>query len=192
VVSNLNFVAGQTVPNRVLVKLSATGAITIYNGGGSGTSDVVVDVGGYVTRAGAPGLTGGYTAVVPARILDTRDSLGICSPTCNTVGPGSSLTLQVAGSVDVHTGMPSGVPGTSSGAPPRAVVLNVTADRPTHASFVTVYPGGGLPVISDLNFVAGQTVANLVVVELSPSGTVTLYNSQGSVDLVVDVEGWYT
>lgn len=190
ITSNLNFVPGQTVPNRVLVKLGFGGQVTIFNN--AGTSDVVVDLGAYITAPSATGLAGGYTPVPPARILDTRAGLGNCAPACSTLQPSSSLTLQVAGSFDVHTGAPSGVPSTTSGAPPSAVVLNVTATNPSSSSFITVHPGGALPVISDLNVVGGVTVANLVVVQLNPDGTVTIYNQQGSVDVVVDVEGWYS
>jgi hypothetical protein len=44
---------------------------------------------------------------------------------------------------------------------------------------------------SDLNYVAGQTVPNLVVVKVGTSGAVDIFNGVGSTDLVVDVVGWY-
>ena len=189
--SNVNFVPDQTVPNRVIVELGSGGAISILNN--AGNTDVVVDVGGYYTSATAAGGNGGYTPVVPARILDTRSSEGSCAPTCTTIAPNTTLILHVAGSSDATTGNASGVPGMAASNPPSSVVLNVTVTNPTHASFLTIYPGGSpVPVISDLNFVAGQTVPNLVVVKLDPSGNVTIYNQAGSVDVVVDVEGWYT
>jgi hypothetical protein len=40
--------------------------------------------------------------------------------------------------------------------------------------------------------VANQTVANLVVVKLGSDGAVQVYNAKGSVDVVVDVSGWYS
>ncbi|MHB8507979.1 MAG: hypothetical protein ACYDGR_04925 [Candidatus Dormibacteria bacterium] len=47
---------------------------------------------------------------------------------------------------------------------------------------------------SDLNYVGGSTVPNLVPVKVSPDGTVTLYNfagaGAGAVDVIVDVQGW--
>jgi hypothetical protein len=49
-----------------------------------------------------------------------------------------------------------------------------------------------MPTVSNLNFSAGQTVANLVTVPLSTTGVVSIYNSAGSTDVVVDVEGYYT
>jgi hypothetical protein len=35
------------------------------------------------------------------------------------------------------------------------------------------------------------TVPNLVVVKLGSNGAVDLYNAFGSVDVVIDVVGWY-
>jgi len=49
--SDLNVVAGQApTPNKVDVKLSATGAINVFNN--TGTVDVIADVAGYYTSAG--------------------------------------------------------------------------------------------------------------------------------------------
>jgi hypothetical protein len=42
--SNLNFVAGQTIPNTVLAKLAADGTICLYN---SQPTQLIVDVNGY-------------------------------------------------------------------------------------------------------------------------------------------------
>jgi hypothetical protein len=47
------------------------------------------------------------------------------------------------------------------------------------------------PLASNLNWVPGQTVPNLVVVKLGPDGKVILFNSGGNVDVIVDVVGWY-
>ena len=52
-----------------------------------------------------------------------------------------------------------------------AVVLNVTVDGPEGSGFVTVFPCGGLlPLASNVNFVAGQTVANAVTVTVGVVG----------------------
>jgi hypothetical protein len=76
--------------------------------------------------------------------------------------------------------------------PPTAVVLNVTVTNPTAASFLTVWPDGSLqPLASDLNYITGLTVPNLVIVKLGSNGAVDLYNAFGSVDVVIDVVGWY-
>jgi hypothetical protein len=56
--SNLNFVAGDVVPNAILAKLGPAGKVCIYT---SATTDLVVDVNGYVPADGA------LNSVVPAR-----------------------------------------------------------------------------------------------------------------------------
>lgn len=43
--SNLNMVAGQTIPNMVIVPLGADGKVTIFDN--AGTTDIVVDVLGW-------------------------------------------------------------------------------------------------------------------------------------------------
>ena len=52
VAANLNYVAGDTVSNRVMAKLGTGGSVTIFNN--AGTTDVVVDVGGWYTDELSP------------------------------------------------------------------------------------------------------------------------------------------
>jgi serine protease len=85
-----------------------------------------------------------------------------------------------------------GVPSMQAGTPPKAVVLNVTVTNPTASSYLTLWPDGNLPPLaSDLNYRRGQTVANLVVVQVGADGKVRLFNPAGSVDVVIDIVGWY-
>ena len=74
-----------------------------------------------------------------------------------------------------------------------AVVLNVTVTSPSRQGHLTVYGDGtALPVTSNLNFRAWQTVPNLVVTPVGGNGKVALRNaSLGSTHLVADVEGYY-
>ena len=92
----------------------------------------------------------------------------------------TTITLPVAGQ--------RGVPASGVG----AVVLNVTAVEPVADGYVQVAPTPVTPgSTSNLNTTPGVTVANLVVVPLSPGGSVDLY-SFGPTDLVVDVLGYFT
>jgi hypothetical protein len=69
----------------------------------------------------------------------------------------------------------------------------VTVVNTTAASYLTVWPDGTTrPTASDLNWVAGQTVPNRVVVKLGANGMVDVYNLAGSTDVVIDVVGWYS
>jgi len=175
--SNLNFLTGQTVPNRVIVKVgtnpqtSTSGWVSIFIGAGS--VNVVADVGGWFTDGTDPAATGAaFVGMTPTRLIDTRNGHG-------PIGGGGTLILPIAGQ--------NGVPTTA-----KAVVLNVTVTGPTAPSFLTVWPDGATqPLASDLNYVAGQTVPNLVVVKVGTSGAVDFFNGVGSTDLVVDVVGWY-
>jgi hypothetical protein len=177
--SNLNFVAGQTVPNRVMVPVGTGGKVDLYNF--AGNVDLVVDVGGYFTDASSGGTGSALAPLAPARILDTRDGTGgVSSP----LASGVVLAVQVAGL--------KGVPPMQAGTPPKAVVLNVTVTNPTASSYLTLWPDGNLPPLaSDLNYRRGQTMANLVVVQVGADGKVRLFNPAGSVDVVIDIVGWY-
>jgi hypothetical protein len=191
--SNLNFVAGQTVPNRVIVPVGTVsftvGEVWIYNR--AGYSDFIVDVGGWFTDASNAGASGAVlTAVAPSRICDTRPGTGTpCTGVA--LASNSNLNVMVAG----HGGVPS-MGGTAA---PQAVVANVTVTNPSAGSargpnFLTAFPGPAnspLPGISDLNFTAGETVPNLVIVKLGPDGSVNLKVFQGTTDVIVDVVGWY-
>jgi hypothetical protein len=166
--SNLNYVAGQRIANMVLVPLGPGNTVTFYNS--AGTVDVIADVlGQYATGTGA-----GFTGRTPTRVLDTR--IGAGAPKAK-LGPGATLTLTV--------------PGLPAGA--TVVALNVTVTNPTATSNLTVYPGGQpRPGLANLNYVAGQTIPNMVMVPLGPGNTVTFYNSAGTVDVIADVLGSYS
>jgi hypothetical protein len=176
--SNLNFVAGQTVPNRVLVKVGSNGQVSLFNG--AGTVDVVVDVAGWFTDGSDATATGGrFTGLTPARILDSRNGTGGFQ---TAVGPNGTIMVQIAGQ--------GGVPATGVS----GVVLNVTVTNTTGASFLTVYPSDAAtrPLASDLNWSPGLTVPNLVMVKLGADGKIAIYNSAGSTDVIADVVGWYS
>jgi hypothetical protein len=176
VVSNLNFVARQTIANRVIVKLSSDGKLSFYNPVGS--VHVIADVSGWFTDASSVTATGStFTPLTPARILDTRFGGYLLNQ--------QAIPVQVAGQ--------GGVPAMSDLAPPNAVVANVTVTEPTQASYLTLWPDTFTqPVASDLNFSANQTIPSLVVVGLSASGVMDVYNAAGCTHLIVDVIGYYT
>ena len=74
-----------------------------------------------------------------------------------------------------------------------AAVLNLTATQPTAGGFITAYAGGQpVPDTSNLNFTAGKTVANQVIVPLT-SDVADFYNdSGGTVQLVADLDGYFS
>jgi hypothetical protein len=183
--SSLNYRANKTVPNLVTVAVSGTGMASLYSLQGT---DVVVDVEGYYSAPS--GTVGLFNSVTPYRVCDTRGANGLSGTDAQCAGhtlPGGvNLNIQVTGTNPSGTGS-GGVPATGVS----AVVLNVTAVG--HGTgYVTVFPtGGSAPTASNLNFSAGQVVPNRVIVPVSASGQVSL-TSNSSVDLIVDVNGWFT
>ncbi|WP_266628551.1 hypothetical protein [Streptomyces sp. NBC_00320] len=168
-VSNLNFTAGQIVPNLVTVPV-VNGKVDLRNN--SGSVDLIADVTGYYSATGSA-----FSAGSPVRLLDTREGLGARA---GAVGQGGVVSLNVAGV--------EGVPLTGVS----AVVLNVTVTNPTQDSHLIVYPHGvERPGVSNLNYRAGQTVSNLVVVPVV-DGRVTFFNNAGSVDVIADLNGFFT
>jgi hypothetical protein len=47
-------------------------------------------------------------------------------------------------------------------------------------------------VVSNLNFVPLQTIANMVIVNVADAGKINIYNSRGNVHVIIDVQGWFT
>ncbi len=162
--------------NLVIVKVGSDGKVALFSGS-TGTTQLIADVSGYYRADGDTGATGTLKALSPSRILDTRSAIGATGP----IGPGQTVHLQVAG----RGGVPSEYLG--------AVVMNVTATKPTAAGYVTVFPDGTTkPTSSNLNFSTGQTVPNLVVAKVGTNGRVALYNgSSGTVQLIADVAGYF-
>jgi len=172
--SNLNFQAGQNIPNLVVVPVGADGKIQLFNGSG-GTVQLLADVTGYIL-GGTPTLPGAVASLSPARIMDTRTNLGVTGPVPSL----GTVSLQVTGQ--------GGVPASGVS----AVVVNVTAADPTSAGYITVWPSGTtMQQTSNLNFQAGQNIPNLVVVPVGADGKIQLFNgSGGTVQLIADVTGY--
>jgi hypothetical protein len=163
--SNVNFVAGETVANLVTVPLSAAGSVSVLNF--AGTTAVDVDVEGYYSASG----TGLYNPVSPVRVAGTAAS-GVA--------------------VAANTAVPVTVTGGTIPAGATAVVVNLTAAGGTSASYLSAYAAGATPATtSSLNFTAGETVANRDVVNVGTAGQIEVYNFAGSVNVDVDVDGYY-
>ena len=173
--STVNFVAGENVPNRVVVPVGTKGQVAVYNN--SGTTNVLVDVSGWFGSGGSV-----LTPSAPVRICDTRpSSMSGLTDSC------TGKTLTAAGTLQVAVAGVGGVPSSAS-----AVVVNVTVTGGSAGSFLSAYPAGGSrPSTSDLNWRPGETVANLTIVKLGSSGALDFYNNAGSVNVIVDVVGWF-
>ncbi len=171
--SNVNYAAGDSVPNLVIVPVGKNGYVNLYNSGEQGV-DLIADVTGYFARTSA----NGYTPMDPTRFVDSREGLG----TSRGPVPGQSqFAVQIAGT----RGVPAGA---------KAVALNVTVTGPRAAGHLTVFPSGqAAPNTSNLNFTGGQTIANAVIVPVGADGRIIVRNGGWDpADVIVDVVGHYS
>ncbi len=123
-----------------------------------------------------------FVPVTPCRLLDTRPA-SIVGARSTPVGSAETFTTAAWG-VNGNCSIPTGA---------TALSMNVVAINATSASYLTVFPAGRpLPLSSSLNWVAGAPpTPNAVTVPLSADGRLSFYNNSGSVDLAVDIVGYY-
>ncbi len=101
--------------------------------------------------------------------------------------PTGSGRVAAGSTTRVRIGGVGGIPANAAGA-----VLNVTAVAPADGGFLTVFPcGQPQPGASNVNFGAGQTVANAAVATLGEGGEVCVFSSADT-NLLVDVSGAVT
>ncbi len=159
--STVNFVAGRTVANAALTGIGSEGEICLT---GSADTHVVLDLTGWFAS------TASFSPGNPVRVADTR-ATGILSA-------GQVQRVQVAGV--------GGVPSDA-----RAAAVNVTVTGARSSGWVRVFPCGAPSAgTSNVNFVAGQTVANAVLTGIGSSGEVCITGSADT-HVVVDAMGWF-
>jgi hypothetical protein len=183
--SQMNVTAGSVVADMVEIKVGIDGRIEVADT--LGTVNMAIDIEGYVVPSLSP-LAGFFGPVEPTRICDTRAAgPGIASNQCNSrgaspIGAGATLTF------NVHA---SGSPVPASGV--SAVSFSLTAIGPTARTVLTAYPGNSTrPAASTLNAAASATMNNSVMVPVSSNGTVSIWNSTGSINVAVDIDGWFS
>ncbi|MBK7859211.1 MAG: phosphodiester glycosidase family protein [Archangiaceae bacterium] len=162
--SNVNFAAHQTVANAVITAAPGGSVCALSNV----AVDVVVDqFGAWEAGAGAD-----LTAVVPQRLLDTRDGTG---------GWQGRLFDRQELSLDLHA-----VPGLSAAT---AVALSVTVTQPQEDGYLSVFPcDTGSSGTSTLNFERGHEATNLVTVSLGTTGRLCVF-AQHRTHVVIDLAG---
>ena len=167
VVSNHNLVAGQTRANLVTVALGTGGKVSVFTQSGA---HLVVDVVGYY--AAPTGTAGRYTALPPARLVDTRLT--------TKVGAQGTVVVPVLG----RSGVPSA--GVSS------VLVNLTATEADGDGYLTAFASGTVrPGTSDLNVERrGSTSSNLAIVPVGADGAIAVFSQRGA-HVVVDIAGYY-
>lgn len=169
--SSLNYAPGSNVGNEIVAGLSADGKVCLYT---SERTHITVDVVGYSTSLSR------LKSIVPARAFETRLGEETADGRFQNIG-----RLEAGSEEKIAMRSRVGVPADAT-----AVVLNITAIRPTTNTFVTVHPClPSVPLASSLNVAAGQIRGNEVIAELDASGDLCVFVS-GETDLTIDVVGY--
>ena len=120
----------------------------------------------------------GFNAITPCRVLDTRNAVGpLGGP---AIGAGGLRSFVATGNCNVPSGTVS-------------ISANVTVVNPAAAGDLVAYPNGlaSPPGTSTISFRAGKTRANNALLYLASDGSFLVKNNAaGSLDLVVDVNGY--
>ena len=170
--SSINYVAGQTHAVFDVVQLPADGKIDVVSAGSP--VNLAIDVVGYLDS------TATLATQTPVRVLDTRPGTDHVGTLNGPLAAGTGYAVKIAGT--------GNVPSNAS-----AVLLSVTAIGPsTGVGNLRVYPGdASAPNASTLNYAGPSAIANFVIVRLSSTGTINLESSGSSVNVALDVLGWY-
>jgi subtilisin-like proprotein convertase family protein len=120
----------------------------------------------------------GYFTLPPCRVIDTRDPSGpLGGP---ALAGGSTRTFPIASQC--------GIPADAA-----SVSANITITGPTAEGHLTFYPNGTAPpLVSMINYRAGQTRANNAILVLGPSEDFNVSCAGvGTVNLILDVNGYF-
>ena len=118
------------------------------------------------------------------RVLDTRqpprgNTIGVTTPA--PIGPNQTLDVRVAGG---STPIPANA---------TSVAINVTIDDDaTLKSFLTVWPKGDTkPLASTNNAEPGFISPVSALMKVGTDGMISVFNQQGSVNVIIDVTGYF-
>jgi hypothetical protein len=196
VASNLNVQARTNQANLVVVPLGSGGKVSIYNS--LGTINLLLDVQGYFAPPSGTSPSGLFHPIPPLRICDTRRGTGTECSGINAdapLGPGQWLKVILSGT---PPGAPSGTPSVPSNGTAASVAFNLGAVSGTSDTFLAITPPNssdacpsGTPSASNLNVNARTNLDNRVVSPIGPQQDVCIYNSLGSINLTIDVNGWF-
>ena len=124
-----------------------------------------------------------YIAISPCRLADTRPQFLVGNRATPINGP--ETVTYVGTGAQGNCNVPAGV---------SALVLNVTALDATLPTFLQFAPGNSVPPspASSLNPVPGEPpTPNAVTIPIDDEGEFSMYNLQGTVNVIVDIVGYY-
>ncbi len=130
------------------------------------------------------GTASSFVPIVPCRLADTRVGDQHVGARAIALRAAEIVTFQVWNANGNCT-----IPTTATG-----IATNVTAVGPSADSYITIYPADAnpRPTASNLNVTStSPPTPNQVTVGLSATGAIAAYNNGGTVDLVIDIVGFY-
>ncbi|HEV3356003.1 MAG TPA: PKD domain-containing protein [Pseudonocardiaceae bacterium] len=163
--ANLTFAPGSAVSGLAITTVAQNGFVDVYNGS-AGVIDLTADLAGFFQTS----LANGHTTLIQARLRD------------GTISGGNTAAVPIAGADQ------GALPSTGIA----AVVVNVTAINPSANGFITAYADGSAqPTDESLDYSAGRTTSNTMIVPVGADGGIVLYTSQ-TTELAVDVAGYFS
>lgn len=169
---------GGNTSNTGLLAVADDGTIQVRTE--TAQSKVVIDITGYYTSTKNGVSAGGFVAMSPSRVLDSRGGIGAAQ---GQIPAGSQRTIQATGS----NGIPAGA---------AAVAVNIIViNREAKAGYVRPTPTGETRSTGVLNYnsVEGQSTAMNAQVALNADGKFSIDTAEGGgkIDLVVDIQGYF-
>ena len=120
-----------------------------------------------------------FIAITPCRVVDTRNAPGPYGGPA-LVGNGAARAFNIPG------GPCPGIPANAG-----AYSVNVAAILPAADGFMVVFPTGAVqPTSSDLNFLAGEVIANALVAPAGNGGSISAFVNV-STHMILDINGYY-
>jgi hypothetical protein len=176
VVATLNSLDGRIKADAAIVPAGDSGAVSIYV---TNTTNVILDINGYF--APASGSTLAFYPLPPCRVADTRHS---------TYPPGLGPPYLTGGherAFPILNATSCNIP--SSGAAAYSLNFSVVPHGPL--GYMTVWPTGqSRPLVSTLNDIPAQIIANAAIVPAGSSGEVSVFPSSDT-DLIIDINGYF-
>ena len=164
----VNATKGVAVTNHTQVGLDSSGAVCMF---AQISMHLILDVSGWF----GPEATSSFHALIPYRVVDTRDNVGLSG----SFASGQNRAVTVVGV--------GGVPATGV----QAIAAEVTEADATAVGFITVHPClTPVPAISMVRNVANAVSATTVTSIVDGSGRWCL-QAGVPMQMVIDVSGWY-
>jgi hypothetical protein len=174
-VATLNSLDGRIKADAAIVPAGTNGAVSVYV---TNTSNVILDINGYFAPASGSTLT--FYPLTPCRVADTRHS---------SYPPGLGPPYLMGGQ---ERDFPI-LNATSCNIPPSAAAYSLNFSVVPHGplGYMTVWPTGEpRPVVSTLNDIPGQIIANAAIVVAGTGGEVAVYPTNDT-DLIIDINGYF-